>query len=453
MALSGIAIYKMLPQTNCKECGHPTCLAFAMKLAARQAELSDCPYVSEEVKAQLDSAAAPPVRLITVGTGERKLEVGNETVVYRHEKTFVHQPGFFYRMGDDLDERESAALVDEVAGYEIERVGQVLRPDGIAVEYRSGSPETFAGRVAQVVAKDLSVILISSDLAAAEAGIKAAGDSRPLLCPADGASMEEFASLAKQHGVPLVVKGPEAPEPDLLELALRTERLKEQGLEDLVLDPGARRWVDSLAAATRLRRAAIKKNFRPLGFPTIVFPGKMTDSVQKETMVAAHHVSRYAGFIVLDRFDPASLYSLLTLRQNIYTDPQKPIQVSPGLYEIADPKPDSPLLVTTNFSLTYFSVAGEVEAGGRPAWLLVADSEGMSVLTAWAAGKFDAERIAKAVNSNGLADKLSHRSIVIPGLVAGISGELEEELPGWEVLVGPRESIGIPSYLSYLAGR
>jgi len=453
MALSGIAIYKMLPQTNCKECGHPTCLAFAMKLAARQAELSDCPYVSDEVKAQLDSAAAPPIRLITVGAGARKLEVGNETVVYRHEKTFVHQPGLFYRMSDDLDEQDFTARMDEIAGYEIERVGQVLRPDGVAVEYRSGSPDTFAARVSQAVARGLAVILISSDVAAAEAGIEAAGDSRPLLYPAGDASADDFASLAKEHGVPLVVKGPESAEPDLQELALRTERLKEQGLEDLVLDPSARRWVDSLAASTRLRRAAIKKNFRALGFPTIVFPGEMTDDVQKETMVAAHHVSRYAGFIVLDRFDAASLYSLLTLRQNSYTDPQKPIQVSPGLYEIADPKPDSPLLVTTNFSLTYFSVAGEVEAAGRPAWLLVADSEGMSVLTAWAAGKFDAERIAKAVNSNGLADKLSHRSIVIPGLVAGISGELEEELPGWEVLVGPRESIGIPSYLSYLAGR
>jgi acetyl-CoA decarbonylase/synthase complex subunit gamma len=200
-----------------------------------------------------------------------------------------------------------------------------------------------------------------------------------------------------------------------------------------------------------MRRAAIKKNFRPLGYPVITFPGDGADSPEKEAMLASQFVNRYAGFIVLNNFEPAALYSLLTLRQNIYTDPQKPIQVTPGLYEIGEPKPESPLLVTTNFSLTYFSVAGEVEGAGRPAWLLVADSEGMSVLTAWAAGKFDAEAIAKSVKTTGVADKIGHKKIVLPGAVATISGELEEELPGWEVLVGPREAIGIPSYLRYLA--
>jgi acetyl-CoA decarbonylase/synthase complex subunit gamma len=200
-----------------------------------------------------------------------------------------------------------------------------------------------------------------------------------------------------------------------------------------------------------MRRAAIKKNFRQLGYPVITFPGKAAASVEMETMLATQFVDKYAGIIVLDHFEPAALYSLLTLRQNIYTDPQKPIQVTPGLYEIGSPTPDSPLLVTTNFSLTYFSVAGEVEGSGRPAWLLVADSEGMSVLTAWAAGKFDAERIAKAVKAVGAPDKISHRQIIIPGFVASISGDLEEELSGWQIIVGPREAIGIPSFLRQLA--
>jgi acetyl-CoA decarbonylase/synthase complex subunit gamma len=218
-----------------------------------------------------------------------------------------------------------------------------------------------------------------------------------------------------------------------------------------VLDPGSRGWADSLSTLTRMRRAAIKKNFKPLGYPVITFPGEGAEGVEQETMLAAQSIDRYASLVVLDHFEPAALYSLLTLRQNIYTDPQKPIQVTPGVYEIGSPTAESPLLVTTNFSLTYFSVAGEVEGSGRPAWLLVTDSEGMSVLTAWAAGKFDAERIAKAVKTFSVPDKINHEKIVIPGFVASISGDLEEELSGWDILVGPREAIGIPSYLRQLA--
>ncbi len=444
MALSGIAIYKMLAQTNCKECGYPTCLAFAMKLAARQAELSACPYVSDEAKTQLDSAGAPPIRLIWVGKDGSKLEVGNETVVFRHEKTFIHQPGLFLRLPADLDREKFSSALDDVAGYQVERVGQTLRPDGVAIQAVSASADEFAARVAEAAARDLGVILIASDPAVMEAGLKSAGPTRVLAYAADADNWETMAALAKTYGVPLVVRVSDG---DLEALANLVELVAKQGVEDLVLDPGSRGWADSLAALTLMRRAAIKKNFRPLGYPVIAFAGEGGDGPEREAMLASQFIDKYAGFIVLDNFDPAALYSLLTLRQNIYTDPQKPIQVSPGLYEIGAPDDSSPLLVTTNFSLTYFSVAGEVEGTGRPAWLLVADSEGMSVLTAWAAGKFDAESIAKSVNANGVAEKISHRRIIIPGAIAGISGELEEELNGWEVLVGPRDAIGIPSYL------
>jgi acetyl-CoA decarbonylase/synthase complex subunit gamma len=449
MALSGIQIYKLLAQTNCKECGFPTCLAFAMKLAARQAELSACPYVSDEAKAQLDSASAPPIRLISVGAEGRKLEVGNETVVFRHEKTFVHQPGLFLRLPASLSEEEFEAKLDEVAGYQIERVGQTLRAEGVAIE-SPGTPEQFAARVTRAAEKGLAIILLTSDPASLGAGLEAAGPSRPLIYAADAGNWEELAGLAKKHSVPLAVKAEGA---DLDALATLADEVGKQGVADLVLDPGTSGWADSLGALMRLRRAAIKKGFRPLGYPVIAFPGAVTSSAEEEAMLASQLIGKYAGFIILDHFDPAAVYSLLTLRQNIYTDPQKPIQVSPGLYEIGEPGPDSPLLVTTNFSLTYFSVAGEVEGSGRPAWLLVADSEGLSVLTAWAAGKFDAEAIAKAVKTTGVQDKIAHRSIVLPGMVAGLSGELEEELPGWQVLVGPRESIGIPSYLKHLANK
>jgi acetyl-CoA decarbonylase/synthase complex subunit gamma len=419
-----------------------------MKLAARQVELSACPYVSDEAKAELDSASAPPIRLVALGPEARKLEVGNETVIHRHDKTFYHQPGLFFRLGEDLDDKAFADLLEQIATYEVERVGISLRPDGVAIEHGSGAADAFAARVTQAVGKELAIILIGSDSAAIEAGLKAAEGTNPLVCAADADNWEKMAELAKQYNAALVVRGADG---DLDVLASLSEQVKGKGVEDLILDPGTRGWGDSLAALTRLRRAAIKKNYRPLGYPVIVFPGEGTDGLELETMLAAQAIDRYGSIIVLDHYEPAALYSLLALRQNIYTDPQKPIQVTPGLYDIGDPKKESPLLVTTNFSLTYFSVAGEVEGSGRPAWLLVADSEGMSVLTAWAAGKFDAERIAKAVKAAEVPDKISHQSIVIPGFVAAISGELEEELSGWEIKVGPREAIGIPSYLKQMA--
>lgn len=445
MGLSGLQIYKLLPRTNCKECGFPTCLAFAMKLAAKQAELAACPHVSEEAQEQLAAAAAPPIRLITLGGDEKKISVGNETVLFRHEKTFFHQSGLFVRIRDTQPEKEYTETVAELHNYSVDRVGIALAFDGVAVENASGDPQVFADCVAAVrKLTDLSLILMSKRPSAMEAALNCAGDSVPLIYAADTDNYQEMTALALEHKAPLAVQ---AEAGDLGALASLTKAIQETGVKDIVLDPGTRGMADSLASVTQLRRLAVKKNFRLLGFPIITFPGEAADSIEDETMLAAQHIAKYAGFIVLDHFDPTSAYPLLTLRQNIYTDPQKPIQVSPGLYEINEPKPESPLLVTTNFSLTYFSVAGEAENSGLPTWLLIADAEGMSVLTAWAAGKFDAEKIAKSVNSTGVLQKVGHKKIVIPGFVSTISGELEEELPGWEILVGPREAIDIPAYL------
>jgi acetyl-CoA decarbonylase/synthase complex subunit gamma len=232
----------------------------------------------------------------------------------------------------------------------------------------------------------------------------------------------------------------------LEELADLTEKIKSKGVEDIVLDPGGRDLSSGLTLSTQIRRLALRKNFRALGYPVIAFPGD-AGLIERETIQAAQAISKYAGFIVLDHATPEMLYPLLVLRQNIYTDPQKPIQVQPAVYEINNPKPEDPVLVTTNFSITYFSVANEVEGSGLPAWLVVTDAEGMSVLTAWAAGKFDAERIAKAIKGFNLADKVSRKRLVIPGHVAVLSGELEEELPDWEIRVGPREAVDIPAFL------
>ena len=273
------------------------------------------------------------------------------------------------------------------------------------------------------------------------AGLGALSAEAPLIYGADTKNWEAFADLAKQYKAPLGVIAP-----TLEELADLTEKIKAKGVEDLVIDPGGRELNSGLALGTQIRRLVLKKNFRALGYPVIAFPGDAGDAAI-ETVRAAQAIAKYAGFIVMDHFTPETAYGLLVLRQNIYTDPQKPIQVQPGIYEINSPKPEDPVLVTTNFSITYYSVANEVEGSGLPAWLMVADAEGMSVLTAWAAGKFDAERIAKAVKTFNLADKVSKKRLVLPGHVAVLSGELEGELPDWEIRVGPRDAVDLPAYM------
>jgi acetyl-CoA decarbonylase/synthase, CODH/ACS complex subunit gamma len=441
MALTGLEIYKLLPQTNCKECSFPTCLAFAMKLAAKQAELKACPYVSEESKAKLEAASAPPIRLIEIAGEDGKLSVGNETVMFRHEKTFYHRPGLFLRVKDTLGAAEVKSRVEAAEAFKADYVGIPLTLDGFAIEAASGEASKFAEAVKAVrAASKKPLILLAAKPELAKAGLEAASGTRPLLCAADPGNWEAMAEVAKAAKVPLVAHAD-----TLDDLATLTQSLTKAGLEDLVLDPGVTGPKDSLEKLTIIRRSALKKNFRALGFPIITFPG--AGGQADEVLLAAEHIAKYASLIVLETFDPASLYGLLVLRQNIYTDPQKPIQVQPGMYEINSPKDDSPVLVTTNFSITYFAIANEVEGSGWPAWLVVTDAEGMSVLTAWAAGKFDSERIAKAVKTVGVEGKVKHRKVIIPGHVAVLSGELEGDLPGWTIMVGPREAVDIGAFL------
>jgi len=449
MALSGLEIYKLLPggikpphpKANCKECGYPTCLAFAMKLAAKQAELSLCKYVSDEAKGKLEASATPPIRLVALSAGDRKVQAGNEIVLFRHEKTFFNRPGLFVRVKDTLPAAEMKALVDAVAAYEVDYVGIKLRMDGLAVEAAFGDAAKFADAVKVAAAVKMPLILIAKDKALMEAGLNAAAPIVPLLYAADESNWQAMSELAKAKKAPLALKG----KGDLQALASLADQVKGAGLENLVLDPGTRGFSDSLQIATQMRRLAIKANQRACGFPLITFPGEGPDTAL-EAPLAAQHVAKYGGFVVLDHFSPAMVYPLLVLRQNIYTDPQKPIQVQPGIYEINSPKPDSPVMMTTNFSITYFAVANEIEGSGMPAWLLIADAEGMSVLTAWAAGKFDADKIVKTIKTTNIESKISHKKIVIPGAVAVLSGEVEGEMPGWSIMVGPREAVDIPSY-------
>ena len=451
MALSGLDIYKLLPggqkpphpKANCKECGFPTCLAFAMKLAAKQAELAACKYVSDEAKARLSAAAAPPIRLITLSADGRKIEVGNETVLFRHEKTFFHPAAIMIRVPDTLSAAEIAKLAKAAADYKVDYVGMALQLDGLAVEAASGDANQFAEAVAAVRgACAMPLVLVTEDPGLMAAGLAKTAGVTPLLCAATAANWEAMAKLAKEAKAPLAVRAD-----SIAGLAELTEKLVAAGVEDLVLDPAVRSFGGSLQTVTQLRRLALKKNYRPVGYPLITFPYLGVSDPALEELLAYQQVAKYAGFVVLSKFDPAMIYPLLVLRANLFTDPQKPIQVEPGVYPINKPTADAPVMVTTNFSITYFAVANEVESSGLPGWLLVADAEGMSVLTAWAAGKFDAEKIAKTVKNTGIAEKVSHRKVVIPGHVAVLMGELEEELPVWQIKVGPREAVDLPRYL------
>ena len=441
MALSGIQIYKMLPQTNCKDCGFPTCLAFAMKLAAKQVELSLCEHVSDEAKEKLSEAAAPPVKPITLNSNGYEVKAGNEVVLHRHEKTFYSRPGLFLRVYDNESPAGLKEKIIPADSYMVDYVGIELTMSGFAVQATGGDFGKAVAAVREVSHKPL--ILIGDPDSLKSGLLELNPEEKPLLCHASAGNWEAMADLAKEHGAALAVTAS-----SLDGMVDLTGKLTEAGVKDLVLSPTQRGFHGTLTANAISRRMAIKKNFRPLGYPIISFPGDVGDPV-REVMLAAQAIGKYSSYIVFDHFNPETAYPLLVLRENIYTDPQKPIQVQPGLYEINDPQPEDPVLVTTNFSITYFSVANEVESSGKPAWLVVTDSEGMSVLTAWAAGKFDAELIAKSVKTFNVADKVSQKKIVLPGHVAVLSGELEEELPDWEIRVGPREAIDIPKFMEH----
>ncbi len=444
MGLTGIQIFKLLPKTNCKECGVPTCLAFAMNLAAGKAELSQCPHVSEEAKALLSEAAAPPIRPVTMGSGENVVKIGGETVLFRHEKTFVNKPSFAILVSDTMPEAEVNSRLKRFKELKYERVGLTLRPEMVAVKNESGDPGKFEALVKKVKAEtDAALILMSDKVDVMTAGVKACADRVPLIYAANNGNSEALANLAKEHKCPLAVKV------DNVEaLSSLSDKLTTAGLKDLVLDSGSRTLRKAFEDQVSIRRAALIQKNRSLGFPTITFPCEMTKDPMKEALIAATFVAKYAGIIVLSDFQGESLFPLLVERLNIYTDPQRPMTMQEGIYPIGNPGEDSPVLITTNFSLTYFIVSGEIESSRVPTWLLVMDTEGLSVLTAWAAGKFVGDAIGVFVKKSGITDKVKHRKVVIPGAVAAISGDLEEELgSGWEVKIGPREGAHIPAYL------
>jgi len=444
MALTGIQIFKLLPKTNCGKCGIPTCLAFAMNLAAGKAELSSCPTVSEEAKAQLAEASAPPIRPVTIGTGATAFKVGGETVMFRHEKRFENPTAFAVLVTDAMSDADVAAKVDKFNKYTYERVGLKLRAQAVAIKSESGDPAKFEALVGKVAkATDGALILMSEKPDVLAAGLKVVATRKPLLYAATKANAEAIGKLGKENSCPVAVRGA-----TLDEVAQLTDMLdKTTGVKDIVIDSGARTVKQAFQDQIIIRASALVKKFRPLGYPTIVMPFEMTKNPLKEALIASMFVSKYAGIVVLSDLLGEALFPLVVERLNIFTDPQRPLATTPGIYEIGTPTDASPVLITTNFSLTYFIVSGEIEGSKIPSYLLVMDTEGLSVMTAWAAGKFVADLMAQFIKKSGIEAKVKHHKLIIPGYSASESGGLEEELPGWEIMVGPREGSHIPAFL------
>lgn len=441
MALTGLQIQKLLPKTNCKECGSNTCLAFAMKLASKKAQLSECPYVSEEAKSVLAAESEPPIATVSLGSEGGAFRAGGETVMYRHEKTFVNPTGIGLALADTLPDAQIEARVKALAAYKLERVGETLLPNLVSVECKSGSRERLLAVLERVaVLWDRPVAVRSDDPLLLGAAAEALRGKRVLLASALPETAEQLAKVAKETGAALAVSAR-----DIDELAAVAGKLREGSFKDIFLELRADSFCEHYQSNTILRRLALKGGVKALGFPILSYVS--TGDPIDDAVQAGVEIAKYGGLVVLPEFDPAVFVSLLALRQNIFTDPQKPIQVEPKIYAIGEPTENSPVFVTTNFSLTYFIISGEIENAGMSAWLAVPECEGMSVLTAWAAGKFGGAKIGAFVKASGLEEKLTRRRIVIPGYVALISGELEEALPGWEVLVGPQEAGDLESYV------
>ena len=442
MALSGLDIYKLLPKTNCKECGFATCLAFAMQLAKKAVSLDKCPYVSDKVKQALEAASLPPIRQVVIGTGENKLQTGNETVLFRHEEKFRSPCGIGFIIEDSLKDNKIKQDLKKINHLKFERVGQELNVNIVAVK-QCFDKKRFVEAVKLVASStDLSLILMSSDLEALKEALALTKDRRPLVYGADAKNLDKIGQLAKEFNVPLVASAK-----DLDGLSNLTQELNKLGINDLVLDTGKKKIKDKLWDLTQARRLALKKSNRSLGYPVLAVV-ENNDPYQ-EIIEASTYILKYASIVLIKGFENWQVLSLLTIRQNIYTDPQKPLQIEPKVYAIGQVNKNSPVLVTTNFSLTYYTVVGEVEASKVPSYIMSVDTEGMSVLTAWAAEKFTPEKITDSIKKFAVTDMVADKKLVIPGYVAVMSGDLEE-LSGWKVVVGPKEASGIPSFLKNL---
>ncbi len=444
MALKGAEIMKKLPKTNCKECGCATCFAFAMKLATGGVKLDDCPYLDPEVKAELKGAMAPPIKLVTIGTGQNAVVIGEEEVMFRHEKTFFHEPGIAVLISD----RESESSIDEkiarVKNLRFERVGNVLKINLLALSNDSGDGGRFETLVKKAYeTTDFPFILISEDTDILFSAAAMCADRRPLVYPITSENVSASIPKLKELGVPAGVKGD-----SLDEVISVTTQLKDAGVEESVIDPGSKNMLDGIRDQTLIRRAALKKGFRPLGYPTMAFPCNMYQDKYEEVLATSALMTKYAGIVVTSLTEKDFIFPLLVHRFNIYSDPRRPMTVEEKVYEVSQPDENSPILISTNYALDFFIVSGAIEEANIPAFLCIKDTGGIGVLAAWTSGKFTGEAIAEFLKKYDVENKVKHRKLIIPGVAKKLKDELEEELPSWEILLGPSEASDIPKFLS-----
>ena len=457
--LSPIDVYKLLPKTNCKECCEENCMAFATKIVNREVQVDQCPpLLKEENKKafnQLKEMLKPPVKEVSVGKGERAVKLGGKLVMYRHEFTYTNPTAIAIDVTDEMPDDELMGRIKQTEDFSYEYIGYTLKLNMIAVRSTSGDPEKFKTVVKKVVKNtQLPLILCALNANVAEAGLMAAPRSKPLLYAATMDNWKDMAELALMYDCPLVISAPN----DLDNLVSLVKTLLAYGVEDLVLDPGTfltEGLADTLNNFTMLRRAACKVGEELAGFPLMGIPmvawmnkGETADEVLKwrEAYSAAMLIVRYADVLVMHGADGWSLLPNTVLRQNIYTDPRKPVAVEPGLKEFGTPNENSPVLFTTNFALTYYTVASDIENSKTSAYLIVVETEGSAVDSGVAGRKLTAEKVADAIKETGIEKKVNHRKIIIPGKASRISGEIEE-LSGWKVQVGPRDSSEIPKYI------
>lgn len=445
MALSGIQIFKMTPKKNCKECGSPTCMAFSMKVAQGAVDISACPYMSEEALAQLSEATAPPMKTIKVGTGDAEYTLGGETVLFRHEKTFVSRPRYAVALCSCMDAAEVDAKIAEIGKVDYDRIGERMHVEMIYVNYADNGQDAYVDIVKKAAATGKTLVLGCSDVEVAKAALEVCKDGKPVLNGANASNYEAMNEVATAAGVVLGVGGA-----DLNEIYDTVAALEKAGNKNLVIDATGADIKTTFANAVQIRRAAIKDGDRTFGYPAIVNVAKvaMDDKYMQEAL-ASVFTMKYGSIIVMQEMTYAEALPLFGLRQNVFTDPQKPMKVEPGIYPINGGDADSICLTTVDFALTYFVVSGELERSGVPCNLLISDAGGLSVLTAWAAGKLSSTTVADFIKEQ-VEGKINCRKLVIPGKVAVLKGDIEAKLPGWEVIVGPTEAVQLVKFLKDL---
>ena len=440
MALTGLDIFKLTPKKNCKDCGFPTCLAFCMKVAAGGAEIEKCPHMSAEALAKLSEATAPPMRTVTVG----EYALGGETVLYRHEKSLVNRNRFALLFTDAMSDEEVAAKIENMKKVNYVRIGEDMKVEIAALKF-TGNKDAYIKLVNTVKDSGLNVacMLICEDAAVLSEVLPLVKECKPVVYGANKDNFKEMVELVKADKLALGLKAA-----NLEELYALVEDVQKLDYKELVLDPGAASIKDAFVNAVQMRRIALKEGDRTFGYPSVVFVNELAkDDKYMEVALSSLFTIKYGSIIVLSDIDYARALPLFALRQNIFTDPQKPMRVEPKIYPINNPDENSPVLCTVDFALTYFIIAGEIERSKQPTWLAIPDAGGYSVLTAWSAGKFSGSSIANFIKESGVENQTKCRKLIIPGKVAVLKGDIEDSLPGWDVVVGTNESMELPKFL------